>query len=172
MSKEINLSQNKIALVSDKDFPKLNLHKWYADKHGKSYYAVRSIFVSKNKTKKCYMHREILGLSSSNIQIDHKDCNGLNNQRSNLRIASNSENQRNRRSVTNTSSKYKGVSIKSNKENGKTFRYYRARIKINGKESQLGTFPFTIEGERKAAREYNKKAKELFGKFANLNIIK
>ena len=94
--------------------------------------------------------------------IDHRDMNGLNNQRSNLRFCTLSQNAMNRRKRENTSSIYKGVYF--NNQRGKK---WKAQIRINGKQIHLGLFDFEVD----AARAYNMKAIELFCEFANLNII-
>jgi hypothetical protein len=93
--------------------------------------------------------------------IDHLDGNGLNNQRSNLRFATKSENGMNRQKQENTTSIYKGVSW--HKHNRKWVAY----ITINGKRSHLGYFISEVD----AAKVYNQKAIELFCEFANLNTF-
>ena len=94
-------------------------------------------------------------------QVDHIDRNKLNNHISNLRWATQSENQANRPNVTGN---YKGVYF-CNKAKRKK---WKVQIKLNRKAYYLGGFKSEIE----AALVYNKKAKEFFGEFANLNIIK
>jgi len=144
------------ALVDDEDFDHLNQWKWHADEIGGIFYAKRRSYPDK---KMIYMHREIL--KSEGKFIDHKDHDGLNNQKSNLRICSSSQNQWNKRSKKNSSSKYVGVYY--DKSRGK----WSASCCVNYKTHRLGRF----ETEKEAAIAYNKKAVELHGEFANLNII-
>lgn len=154
--KEIQLTQGKVAQVDDENFESLNAHKWYAKKKGKTFYAGRDIQADGKQTTH-RMHWEVLG----GKWIDHRDHDGLNNQKTNLRFCTNSENCMNRRKFANTSCTYKGVYF--NKTTGK----WRAMIGINGKRINLGYYV----DETEAAKAYNTKAIELFGEFAYLNII-
>ena len=95
------------------------------------------------------------------LEVDHIDRNTLNNQVTNLRYATRSQNQMNRGKQQNTSLKYKGVSFHTRD------RKWTAQIKIEGKMIRLGYFT----SEEAAAEAYNTKAIELFGEFANLNVI-
>jgi hypothetical protein len=104
-----------------------------------------------------YMHRSVLRAPKGKL-VDHRDMDGLNNLRSNLRIATQSENQRNRRSSPHTS-RYKGVSIYRGNR-------WRAKIVLNGHQTHVGHFVDEVE----AARAYDKKARELFGEFARTNF--
>lgn len=104
----------------------------------------------------------ILGFAEKGKVIDHIDRNPFNNQRSNLRIATQAENSRNKKKKSSVShSKYKGVSW--NRIAGK----WQVGISCNGKKIHVGLFGSEIE----AARAYNKKAIELFGDFAALNEL-
>lgn len=158
--KQIPLTQGQFALVDDEDFEELNKHKWYALKPKNTFYAVRAIYNINNKKDFVYMHRAILQLKDTKIHCDHRDNNGLNNQRYNLRESTHDQNQRNTSYQKNNIFKYKGVSWH------KARKKYRARISFNGKEFHLGLFEDIIE----AAKAYDEKAKELFGEFAWLNF--
>ena len=94
-------------------------------------------------------------------QIDHIDNNKLNNKIENLREITNSQNHMNQKSHKNSASKYKGVSWY------KRINKWRVQIQINNKNKHLGYF----DDEINAAKVYNKKAIELFGKYACLNEI-
>lgn len=154
--KEIYLSQGQIALVDDEYFEYLNGFKWYALKARNTFYAARKIWVS-GKQKTILMHWEVMNGKG----IDHIDGNGLNNQKSNLRFCTQSENCMNTRKYANKSSLYKGVSFFKRDSN------WRAQIMINRKEIHLGYFTSEVN----AAKAYNEKAIELFGEFANLNLV-
>lgn len=159
--KQIKLTQNKIALVDDIDFEKINQYSWHIRK-GKKPYARTTIW---NKTKKkpqlFYMHRIILELTDPKIHVDHIDGNGLNNQRANLRIATSLENNRNVFKQPNKTSQFKGVSYCNSRKK------FKASISLNNKETFLGRF----EKEIDAAYAYNEAAIKYFGKFARLNKI-
>lgn len=145
-----------VALVDDEDFEDLNQYKWHAAKFGNNFYAMRNIRIDGKRTS-IKMHREIMGRKN----IDHIDHDGLNNQRSNLRVCTHQENHMNRRANINATSAYKGVSFK--KQTGR----WIAKIHINDKQINIGSFADEVD----AARAYNKKAIELFCEFANLNVI-
>lgn len=166
--KEIKLTQGKVALVNDEDYDWINQWKWYAAKHRNTFYAVRSVRIGINKRKTVKMHRIVLGLNDRKIIIDHSDMNGLNNQRNNLRIASFSENNSNVKSYKNSSSKYKGVTLRKydGSKYGET-HYWVARIRKNNVLYQLGSF----KSEIAAAKAYNFAAVQLHGRFVNLNTF-
>ena len=157
--KQIALTQNKFAIVDDKDFEELNQFKWYAQKGNSTFYAVRSVYNNGGQTL-IKMHRQILGLTDIKIHCDHKDHNGLDNQKSNLRECSNIENQRNRKSQIGSSSKFKGIYF--NKLTGK----WLGQIMVGKERIYLGLFTDEFE----AAEAYDNAAKEHFGEFANLNF--
>ncbi len=104
------------------------------------------------------MHRFVLGFP--NAIVDHRDCNGLNNTRENLRIATAAQNQFNKRPVRNTSSIYKGV---RKLPNGK---FQSSISRDNGRERWQRVFVDEVI----AARAYDVKAVEWFGEFAWLNF--
>ena len=161
----IQLTQGKVAVVDEADYPSLSLHSWRAheQKHHRglasSWYAARTVTVSghgkSRKRTTIWMHRQILG--DPNYEVDHADLNGLNNRRSNLREASKSKNGQNRQKVPKCSSSFKGVSWHD--AAGK----WRAYIN----SISLGSFSSELE----AALAYNKAASLHFGQFAQLNPI-
>jgi len=155
--REIILYKNKgIVLIDNEDFEIISKYKWHNNGCG---YAKTSIKIN-NKWVNVYMPHIILNIPK-NIFIDHIDGNPLNNQKENLRIVTNSQNQMNSKKQKNTISKFKGVSWDKGRKR------FVACIKLNNKSCSLGRFKSEID----AAKAYNKKAKELYGEFANLNII-
>lgn len=154
--KEIILTRGKVALVDDEDFELINSMSWYLAKRKHTNYAATEI-----KNKAVYMHRFILGLNDRSKLTDHIDHNGLNNQKSNLRITNPSENTSNTSSRKKSTSKYLGVSF--NKRDKK----WSAFIKKGNLKKNLGAF----EKEEDAAKAYNKAALELHKEYANLNIV-
>jgi hypothetical protein len=102
------------------------------------------------------------GYDIENKLIDHKDHNGLNNKKENIRLCSHSTNQQNaRKTGKQTSSKFKGVYFHSKRMK------YHAKIRLNRKVFFIGSFDNEIE----AALAYNQKAIEMFGNFVCLNVI-
>ncbi len=155
MTKQIPLTQGKFAIVDDEDFEWLNRLKWFANQNRKEkekWYAMR---IDGKKTIR--MHREITN-APKDMHVDHKDNNGLNNTRENLRVCTNSQNQANSEKDSKNSSGYKGVYRDKNK--------WRAELKKNGKKVLDKTFSDITD----AARAYDKAAAEHFGEFAKLNF--
>lgn len=163
MTKSIPLTQGKIALVDDEDYEYLNQWKWQARKNRRgdrvwTWYAARLENQSGRRVL-LLMHRVIMAVADSNLKVDHRDGDGLNNQRSNLRECTNSENSKSRRRSQNNTTGYKGVTLE---KSGK----YRARIRVNYKSINLHSYLTAIE----AARAYDDAAKKYYGDFALLNF--
>ena len=155
--KEISLTQDKVALVDDEDFDKLNQFKWCANKIGNRYYAVRGSQVNK-KSKSILMHREIMN-TPKYLQVDHKDNDSLNNQKDNLRVCTNQQNNQNKKhSYKNNKCKIKGVCWDRNNKK------FIAQIMINGKTKYLGGF--NILGDADSA--YRMAEEKYFGEFARV----
>lgn len=107
--------------------------------------------------------------------VDHINGDKLDNRRSNLRLATRSENEANKQKrrghkksdgTTKNHSKYKGVALMKGRK-----KCWRAIISTNAnnagetKQVHLGTY-YT---EKEAAEAYNKAALEMFGEFAVIN---
>lgn len=153
--KEIKLTQGKIAVVDDSDFDQVNQFKWYAVKDKRRWYAKRTV---KEGSKNLFLHQFLFrGLKG----IDHRDGNGLNNRRDNLRPATKSQNQANQPKCRKSSSRFKGVFYR--RDNGK----WRSILGLNGRLVHLGQF----DCEEDAALAYNGAAKLFFGEFARLNAV-
>ena len=146
--------------MDDADYEKLMQWEWHLLDRGRVQYARRAE-PNGGRYVTVLMHRQILGAPET-VGVDHINCDGLDNRRANLRLASQIENTRNARKTTlPTSSIYKGVSW--NKPWGK----WEAKIRIDGKLKHLGGF--TTQAD--AALAYNAAAIEHFGEFAHLNVL-
>lgn len=161
--KKIPLTRGFEALVDDEDFEMLNKWKWSigairctAMRRAMSHPAVKEA----GKETTIYMHRIILN-TPKGLQTDHIDGNPLNNQKSNLRICTHSQNQMNKGVGRNNSSGFKGVywHKKANK--------WMAYVIKNKKHIHLGLF----DNLKKAALAYNQAATKYHGEFARLNVI-
>lgn len=130
--KEIKLTQGKVAFIDDEDFEFLNQFKWYAHKDCRTYYALRNIYLENGKKHLLSIHSVIMGKTPDGFVNDHKDGDGLNNQRYNLRFLTHRQNTQNRHDAT--SSKYPGVAWY------KRYSKWVASIRINKKQNTLGYF--------------------------------
>jgi hypothetical protein len=133
--KQIALTQGQFAKVDDADYDFLNKYKWTLSRsyHGGTSYAKKNITLVNGKQKCVQMHRMILA-TKSGLEIDHIDGDGLNNQRSNLRICTHADNMKNRGINKDNTSGFKGVYW--NKEKKK----WRAYISCDKKWIYLGSF--------------------------------
>jgi len=153
--KTIPLTQGYVALVSAQDFARVSAHKWRArvDKEKRTVYAVTG--------QGQRMHRFIVGATDPTVQIEHKDRNGLNNQRDNLRKCVNGENQANKTKQRGAfTSKFKGVYW------DKQCCAFRAKIVIRGRKIYCGKFTDEVQ----AALAYDEAARKHFGVFALCNF--
>lgn len=131
--KTIELTQNQMTLVDDVDYEYLNQFKWNASWYHKGYRAVRTSKVN-GKKKTIRMHRVIAKRMGIDSMVDHKDRNPLNNCRSNLRAATNSQNLHNRGPQSNSLTSIKGVCF--HKQTSK----YHAQITVEGKKTSSWIF--------------------------------
>jgi hypothetical protein len=155
--KTIPLTQGLFALVDEADYEILSQFKWYAQKIRHTAYAVRAIQID-GKVCKALMHRVLLGDAAAGSHVDHRDGDGLNNTRCNLRACSHAENNRNRRINKVSATGFKGVGT----QKGSLVNPYRARIHTNGESKYLGCFP-TPELAHAA---YCEAARRFYGDFA------
>lgn len=156
----LKLTQEKFAIVDFEDYEIVNQYNWHAVKCNTKWYAVA--WINKMNMK---LHRFILKLpkAKNNLEliVDHKNGNGLDNRKCNLRICNHQQNIMHMEKQKNKSSQFKGVSWH------KIRKKFVARIRINGKLKYLGQF----ENENQAAFVYNNMAEKYFGEFAVLNNI-
>ena len=155
--KKIKLTQGKFALIDDRDFEELNKFKWYAKRIGYIFYAFRNSEKINGKKKTIAMHAVLAGTSKGNV-TDHIDGNGLNNQRDNLRVCSQSQNRMNVNKTKSNNSGYKGVSWHETRKKWRAFIYY------GGIQIYLGSFKTKIE----AFKIYCVASKKYHKEFSNL----
>lgn len=158
--KRIPLTQGKYALVDDEDYERvINYpYAWTALKSYNTFYAT-SHECNKKRRSSISMHRFIMDVQDSR-KLDHRNTNGLDNRKFNLRFATEIQNAQNQNIQKDYSSKYKGVYW--NKQTGK----WQTQIRLNTKLIYLGGY----DNEIVAAWTYDQMAKELFKEFARLNF--
>lgn len=158
--KAITITRGLVALVDDEDYERLSSLNWQAQRASHGWYAKRHVRCA-GKWPACqFMHRMIM-MPARGMVVDHIDGNGLNNQRSNLRVCTHKQNSanRNKRKAINTSP-YVGVHFCNRS------RKWVASITVNYKKKHVGYFRTMDE----AAAAYDKASAELRGEFATLNL--
>lgn len=158
--KKIPLTQGKIAVVSEIDYPVISKYRWF--------YQSRSVTEGRQSTlgyaarqvngKTYRMHNQIMQPPKGMV-VDHIDGNSLNNTRENLRVCSISENNQNQPLRKDNKTGYKGVSPSVN---GK----WRARLVKDKKE-----YVFYTDDKDTAAFAYNVMAVHYFGDNARTNPV-
>lgn len=161
--REIPLTQGKIAVVDDEDYAALSMHKWSVLK---VHQANRALYYAKCQVSEgsvhrtILMHRQVMG-DPGDVLIDHRDGDGLNNKRTNLRECSHSQNHQNGNSThLNKTSRFKGVNWDVSHQR------WLARICVSGKQISLGRFKKEVE----AAEVYDNAARIHFREFARTNF--
>lgn len=160
---ELTLTNGQVILIDAADYEWISQHKW-------SPCGINQRYICRSKRAHetggkwvpgaaVYLHREIMKPQGREM-VDHINQNGWDNRRSNLRIATKSQNMANKPKIRSNTSGYKGVSMV--KKTGK----WRARTNCNGREYTIGYF----DNPEDAARAYDRKVIELFGDFAYLNF--
>lgn len=143
MPKEIPLTQGLFAIVDIEDYEYLLQYNWHACKDHRTFYVHRNVKLANGKQTTVYMHQDIIGRPPPGYETDHKDGNGLNNRRSNLRNITHRQNTQNKKNIELTSH-FLGVSWY------KKYGKWLTQIQIGGKNKHLGYF----EEELDAAAAY------------------
>lgn len=164
--REVPLTKGLFALVDDADFDRVATFRWYAFRRGRLWHAARSV-KRKGKRSTIHMHRWLLD-APNGVEVDHRDGNGLNNTRENLRLCTHGQNAINhRRSFSSKSSRFHGVCWHA--------RSQRWRVVIcagektsSGRARQIyvGVYRYEID----AARAYDRAAIRHHGEFAVTNF--
>lgn len=159
--KRIRLTQGFVAIIDDVDYDWVSGFSWHAVVTVDGYVYAKTAFRKGKRVWNIYMHRHIMQVYDPKVLVDHRDGNGLDNRRDNIRVCSSSQNNRNRRKTkVATSSLFKGVC------RHKRDKTWQASIYLKGKIVFLGNFKL----EEDAARAYDAMAVKYFGQFASLNF--
>jgi len=158
--KKIKLTRGKFALVDNRDYDYLMQWNWYSHHgHCANLWYARTDRFEENRHR-VFMHAIVAECMGLNEQVDHIDTDGLNNQRSNLRLA-NGHNNRNRKLSVNNKSGYKGVCWRTDRG------HWTVTIVVDNRTIYVGS----THDKKEAARMYNVAAVKYHGEFANLNKV-
>ena len=159
--KEIKLTQGKVALVDDEDYDWLRQWKWQAHKSRYNYYVDVSVYDSEGKQSTLKMASLIMPPQEGYV-VDHIDGDTLNNQKSNLRICTPSQNcaNRKRKGIRKYTSRFKGV----------FYHKWHKRWVAMVCKNHIKVYYKYFKTELDAAKAYDKAAKMIHGEFANLNF--
>lgn len=153
------LGNGNFVTVGEEDYPLASQFTWRPLRNKTTTYAVTWPKGQRKTRKVILLHRLLLD-AQSHEEVDHRDGDGLNCTRGNLRRATRQENCRNQRRNKANTSGYKGVTWDKNRSR------WQASIKCDGHCIHLGRFTDPVS----AAHAYDAKARELSGEFARLNF--
>lgn len=159
--REIALKYGLVALIDDEDYDLVSAYQWYAttSERGHTQYAITRYGYGRGGWKTLRMHALVMGTDPEGREIDHRNRDGLDNRRTNLRWATKAQRRWNQGVRRDSQSGFKGVHLLRG-------RYWTATIRQFGKQLHLGYFP----DAESAARAYDQKARELHGEFAYQNF--
>lgn len=146
---KIPLTRGAVAIVNKADFEALIEFKWRFEPRAGAVRGSRKVIL---------MHRVICKPPNDKV-VDHRNCDPLDNRRSNLRICTQAENSRNSSAIPLSKSGFRGVSQSHSSSR------WEAHITINRQQTHLGCFATKEE----AARTYDKAARKYHGEFATTN---
>jgi hypothetical protein len=153
MTVQVRLGRSQaVALVDDGDAALVAAYNWYRHENGHGGVYARGYRRGERPVRYVYMHALIAGYP----RPDHQDRDGLNNRRSNLRPATDSQNHANMGPWPGC--QYKGVT--------RTRSAWLARITVNRKSRHLGSFRTPED----AARAYDVAALAAWGQYARVNF--
>jgi hypothetical protein len=123
--------------VDNADYDRVSAYKWSASKTKTNVYGIRKVRMPEGRTTSQLLHRFIVGVTDRKVDVDHKDHDGLNGQRHNLRKCVRGENDGNRRK-SRGASHFKGSELDSRR------RVWRACIRIE-RTIHLGYFTDEVQ---------------------------
>ena len=156
--KLIPLTQGKFAIVDDEDYDELAPHRWHYHKSGG--YGARIVGPRKS-AKTILMHRQILEVPHG-MHTDHKNGDGLDNRRCNLRVCRQSENAKNRKLNYSNTSGAKGVRFDTVR------KLWESRIRSDKIDYYLGWY----NTKEEAVVAYDVASRFLHGEFARPNVVR
>lgn len=152
---KISLSCEKVSEIDDSDWELVKPYRWTAINCRGHWYAI-SYWVEGGKKRHVLMHRLLLAVMDRQTLVDHRDGDGLNNKRENLRLCSHAENMRNAKVRSHSRSGIKNVAL----EKIKGEEYWRACVQKDGTRHRK-----YFRDKEAAAQWATEKRKELHGEF-------
>lgn len=152
---QLPITRGLFAIVDLADAPLVLGVRWHAVPTLNTFYAARK---ESKKGPTIYMHRLLMEFPER--RVDHVNWNGLDNRRSNMRLANASDNATHSKLYASNTTGFRGVCF------DKSRGLYVALIQVGQQRRTLGRFP-TPEA---AARRYDAEALAAFGAFAVLNF--
>lgn len=146
-----------VATVDADDRDLVAAYHWHAARRPNTVYVAHS---KPRPARGMLLLHRVVCAAPPGVEVDHRDGNGLNNRRANLRLATSGQNKANSRKRGGTTSQYKGVSWFQ--RTGK----WHAEIQAHGQRHYLGYF----YEETEAAAAYDAAAIEIWGEFAQVNL--
>lgn len=150
----ITLTKGYEAIIDTADIPLISSISWHASISRESVYA-SGMHVIDGARRSISLHKTLLK-PPKGFQVDHINCNGLDNRRSNLRLARQSQNMWNQGPKRNSSSGLKGVSFNARQQK------WKAQIKAHGVRKYLGMF----DKPEDAYKAYCEASKDIHGEFS------
>lgn len=150
----VPLTRGMEAVVDAEDVPLVSGLLWQAKPGRKPTHTTYAA----TGMKSVKMHRVIMP-APSGMEVDHIDGDGLNNRKSNLRIATKEQNRRNVAIRPDNTSGYKGVTF--DKASGK----WQSAIRSDGRQRKLGRYA-TPEQAHEA---YVEASRALHGDYGRIN---
>jgi len=159
--KEIKLTRGYVALVDDEDFEIVNRLKWHAMPTKAAVYAVRRPSLGNGRYGSLLMHRFVLRINGfdSGESVDHRNKNGLDNRKANLRVCTDSQNAQGAKLHSDSTTGLKGVTL------DKSRNKFIAQICLDGRHIFLGRF----DDKEQAGDAYRTAAANLFGQYAHFS---
>lgn len=147
----VPLTRGMVAIIDSSDAPSVGTLNWCAVRYSRTWYAC-----SRRNRKHVYLHREVMG-HPVDKDVDHRNLNGLDCRRENLRVASKSQNAHNAPAQRRNTSGFKGASLH------RTGRWL-SQIRVRGHTHYLGLH----DTPELAHAAYGAAAERLCGEFARL----
>lgn len=157
----VPLTKGNVAVIDTQDVPLVADRNWHAKRYKTGAIYACAVIERDGRLITIRMHR-LLTDAPDGLEVDHRDGNGLNNRRGNLRVCDKPRNQANARIRKDNTSGFRGVSRKKWRSQWR----WAAYLQVDGKRALVGYF----KDPEEAARAYDSAARLAHGQFASLNF--